>query len=184
MYSKNSFQRRRVLDLQGAVLDASTWTDGIVEVARVHGVSWAICVSSAIRIGVQREGLDCVGIGFDRVAMRVDRKDSSWRRQGSAWSAHRGRHVVECHKHNSRAQCVPVAGVLPAILTTVPDSKSQQKTLMVYFCLKSIINTTLNFTKSESWPTLKLGFIPQKVCQSTPFTLVNSMLVSKSMEAI
>jgi len=67
---------------------------------------------------------------------------------------------------------------------TVPDSKSRQKTLMVYFRLKSIINTTLNFTKSESWPTLKLGFIPQKVCQSTPFTLVNSMLVSKSVEAI
>jgi len=42
---------------------------------------------------------------------------------------------------------------------TVLDSKSQQKILMMYFCSKHKINTTLLFAKFDSWPTLKLGLI-------------------------
>lgn len=55
-------------------------------------VSWAICVSSATRIGVRREGLDCVGIGFDRAAAtRVDRKDWIGERRARRGRAHRDR---------------------------------------------------------------------------------------------
>ena len=38
--------------------------------------------------------------------------------------------------------------------------KVDKKTSLVYFHSKIIKNTTLNFPKSDSWPTLKLGFIP------------------------
>ena len=44
-------------------------------------------------------------------------------------------------------------------VSTVPDSKSRQKILMMYFCSKRKINTTLLFAKFDSWPTLKLGLI-------------------------
>src|SRR5260221_12536312 len=53
---------------------------------------------------------------------------------------------------------------------------------MIYFCSKRINSTTLILTKIGGWPTLKLGFIPPKVYKSTPFTLVNSMMMSKRVK--
>ena len=55
--------------------------------------------------------------------------------------------------------------------STVLDSKSQQKILMMYFCSKHKINTTLLFAKFDSWPTLKLGLTNWKVYELTPLPL-------------
>jgi len=65
-----------VLACEGPCTTCVAWNDGISEVARTCGcrpMSWAICVSSAKRIGAQREGkLSCDGKRFDRKAPRVD----------------------------------------------------------------------------------------------------------------
>jgi len=65
-----------VLACEGPCTTCAAWNDGISEVARPCGcrpMSWAICVSSAKRIGAQREGkLSCDGKRFDRKAPRVD----------------------------------------------------------------------------------------------------------------
>jgi len=42
----------------------------------------------------------------------------------------------------------------------------------------------LILTKIRSWPTLKLGFIHQKVYELTPFTLLNFVPMLKSVKII
>ena len=69
-------------------------------------------------------------------------------------------------------------------LATVRDSKNRQKNFMMYFRLKSTKSTSLFFPKSGSWPTLMLGFIPQKVGESTLLTPLSSMRVLKRVKNI
>jgi len=67
----------------------------------------------------------------------------------------------------------------------VPDSQTQPKNLNNVFLFKTYRKQFFYCWKKKKggWP-LNLGLGPQRVCQSTPFAMLSSILVSKIIKSI